>query len=188
MTKKEKDVIKIISLEYLIRYLKNSNKFFIIPLKFGRNYPLFNYYRNKGDFNPIHSNSFLSLFKILDENINGDINKNEYITTIVNNLLRIFIDEQGLKSNEEMFFIGKSIYDSVCKRLFGPDYRENEPTSISEITSVQDLFGFIQSKYIKEMRHNRIPFNEYMNKFIRSHDNELREWSAKTGISLSNIL
>lgn len=189
MDLQDKKRIQCIILMVFLRYLKENHLYFIVPLKFSY-CPTHSYYARffQTNINYLDSISWKDFLRKIDNNISqqSTLKETEYITKILNVFLNIFLDETELKSSAEICRIGQKLYDKICKIIFGNDYKEAAPNSISDFHDVDELYGFIANEYYLSASENNndMNFQKYLNQFLAAHKTEIETWANERDISL----
>lgn len=193
MSVDEKKQAKMLVVKYFIRYLKEKKKYYLIPIMCAA-HPFHKVYANtQSDTAILHYQSLKNLLNAIEGNhISSHADLKEYITLYINSLLNIFLDNKGLYSTQDLFTIGKGIYDKVCTKIFGKDYQEESPKSIDELCNLNELFSFLQNEYLNSQNEQtvqrmQISYVDFLKQYFRSYRESLLQWAVKNNISFLEL-
>lgn len=195
MSTTEKEQIKLLVVRYFIRFLKEEKKYFWMVAMLP-NHPFYNFYSSAlSNTSALDYHNLKELLDSIDANrlpIESDTEVETYITILINALVNIFIESKGIYAPQELYFIGKGIYDKVCAKMFGKDCQEMQPKSIDELNNLYDLFGFIQNEYFEEQKEQtkpylKISYVDFLKNYFKNYKESLIQWANKNNISFEQL-
>lgn len=191
----EKEQIKLLVVRYFIRFLKEEKKYFWMTAMFV-NHPFYKFYSTAlPDASVLDYHNLKELLDSIDVNrlqTDTETEIETYITLLTNALVNIFIESKAIYTHQDLYFIGKGIYDKVCAKIFGKDCQETQPKSIDELNNLYDLFGFIQNEYFEGQKEQtnprlKISYVDFLKNYFKHYRESLIQWANKNNISFDQL-